>query len=732
MINGRKLAASVPAVVLSAAALGEEPVHKHDSLDVVVVSAQRVKQELQKVPVAVSVFTGEFMQTRQVVDFENLVVYMPGLNVTTATRTLSQPVIRGASSDDDAPGVDLAVGLFVDDVFLGRNIDFSLDMFDIERVEVLRGPQGTLFGRNVTGGLLNIQTKNPTYELGGSAEVTLGSHNRRDFRGVLNAPLIDDKIALRMSVSSRNADGAIPNRNGPDLLQDDQDSFRGKLLYTPNDSFRLLLAGHYLRDRSIGVPRDIIAFGENLLPSLAGMVDLDERVANVDAAGGYDRTVWGISARVEWDISFGELTSITAWHENHSDLLDIDVDATPALILGGPGTNDAEQLSQELRHSYTSEDGRLSWIGGLYYLDVDFARTEFVNQIPYPGSFLGLIGLPPIGGSFAPAGFFDQRIETRSHSVFGQLTYALHDKLRLTVGGRYTRDEKEGFTADSGVIQRFNVDVAGEWSAFTPRFAVDYDLSEDVLLYASATRGFKSGGFSSTTTRAEALEGFAPELAWSYELGLKSRFLDDRLQANIAAFTADYEDLQFRSGTVGTSSFVGNAGKASITGIESEFQWVATDRLFLFLNYAWQDGEYDELMIGTTDYSGNALALTPENSLSTGLSLLLPLGRLGDLTFRGDYQYKSATFLNPEQTPGAVQKIDGLVNASVSLEFLDGRAQLTVFGKNLTDETFITRANRLSPFLGRVDFSQSPPFAHVMTGSFNEPRRWGVSLSYQF
>lgn len=732
MYNSRVLAAAVSAVLFSAAALGEEPEHSHDSLGVIIVSAQRVEQELQKVPIAVSVFTGEFMQTRQVVDFENLVVYTPGLNVTTATRTLSQPVMRGASSDDDAPGVDLAVGLFVDEVFLGRNIDFSSDLFDIERVEVLRGPQGTLFGRNVTGGLINVQTRNPTHEFGGRGEITFGSDNRLDFRGVLNVPIVDDRLAVRMSVSSRNADGAIPNRNGPDLLQDDQDSFRGKLLFTPSDSFRLLVSGHYLRDRSIGVPRDIIAFGENLLPAIASMVDLDPRVANVDAAGGYDRSVWGISARMDWDLGLHKLTSITAWHENHSDLLDIDVDATPALILGGPGTNDAEQFSQEIRHSYTSEDGRLNWIGGVYYLDVDFARTEFVNQIPFPGSFLAIIGLPPIGGSFTPPGFFDQRIKTTSYSVFGQATYAVQERLRLTVGGRYTRDDKDGFTADSGVIQQFNVNVAGDWEAFTPRFAVDYDVSEDILLYASATRGFKSGGFSSTTTRAEALEGFEPEFVWSYELGLKSRFLDDRLQANIAAFRADYQDLQFRSGTVGTSSFVGNAGEASITGVESEFQFVATDRLFLFLNYAYQDGEYDELMIGNTDYSGNALPLTPEHSLSTGLSFLVPLGSLGDLTFRGDYQYKSATFLNPEQTPGAVQKVDGLVNASLSLEFLDGRAQLTVFGKNLTDETFITRANRLSVFLGGVDFSQSPPFAHVMTGSFNEPRRWGVSLSYQF
>jgi iron complex outermembrane receptor protein len=197
-------------------------------------------------------------------------------------------------------------------------------------------------------------------------------------------------------------------------------------------------------------------------------------------------------------------------------------------------------------------------------------------------------------------------------------------------------------------------------------------------------------------------------------------------------YRADYTDLQFRSGTVGTSSFVGNAGEASITGVESEFQLVATKDLFLFLNYAYQNGEYDSLMIGETDYSGNSLALTPKHSLSLGISHLVPVGSFGDLIFRGDYQYKSEAFLSPEHIPGAVQKIDGLLNASVSMEFLDGKAQLTVFCKNITDETFITRVSSLGVFLGQVDFSQPKPFADVLAGSFNEPRRWGISMSYQF
>lgn len=704
------------------------------TLEEVVVTAQRIEQNLQKVPVAVTAFSGEFLQSRQVVDFEQVVLHTPGLNITTATRTLSQPVMRGGSSDEDAPGVDLAVGLFVDEVYLGRNIDFSFDLFDLERIEVLRGPQGTLFGRNVTGGLINVKTKDPTHELAGRGEVVFGEDDRLDLRGVLNVPIIDQRLAARLTFSSRDADGAIPNANGPDLLQDDQQSFRGKLLFTPNEEITFLLTGHYLRDRSKGVARDIIAFGENLLPALASQVNLDEREANVDAAGGYDRKIFGISGILHWHTAMGDFTSITAWHENRSDLDDIDVDATPALILGGPGRNKAEQFTQELRHTYTSDDGRFRWIGGLYYLNTDFHRTEFVNQIPFPGSFLSIIGVPPIGGTFGPSGFFDQRIETDSYAVFGQVTYGppAIEGLRLTFGARYTYDEKTGFTADSGVIEAFSVDVADDWNGFTPKFVIDYDLTESAMTYFSVARGFKSGGFGATTTRAEALEGFDPEFVWSYEWGVKSRFLQDRLQANIAVFYADYDDLQFRSGTVGTASFVGNAGKASIGGVEAEFQLVPAENLDLFVTYAYQDGEYDELVIGTTDFSGNRLALTPKHSLSLGGELVLPLRGIGNMVVNADYQYKSKAFLDPENTAGAIQKIDGIVNASIGLEFLDGKARLSLFGKNLTDETFITRANSLGVFLGQVDFAGAPPFAQVLTGSFNEPRRWGVSLSYDF
>jgi|TARA_Y100000310_G_scaffold340882_1_gene438175 iron complex outermembrane receptor protein len=704
-------------------------------LDEVTVTAQRIEQNLQVVPIAVRAFSGDFLQNRQAVDMEQVVMYTPGLNITTAARTLSQPVMRGGSSDEDAPGVDLAVGLFVDEIYLGRNIDFSFDLFDLERVEVLRGPQGTLFGRNVTGGLINIKTKNPTTdEVLGRGEVIFGENNRFDIRGALNVPIVDDLLATRIVVSSRNADGAIPNANGPDLLQDDQDSFRGKLLYTPNDDITFLLTGHHLRDKSIGVARDIIGFGENLLTELASIIDLDKRKANIDAAGAYDRTIWGLSGLLDLHIGFGDLTFISAWHENRSDLDDIDVDGTPELILGGPSTNLAKQFTQEIRHTYTSDNGSIDWIGGLYYLNVDFARTEFVNQIPFASSFLNIIGVPPIGGPFGPSGFFDQRIETNSYAVFGQFTYAppMVEGLRLTFGGRYTNDEKKGYTADSGVIDLFNVDVSDDWSAFTPKFVIGYRLNEKVFSYFSATRGFKSGGFGATTTQAEALEGFDPEYVWSYEFGLKSRFLEDRLQANIAMYKADYTDLQFRSGTVGTSSFVGNAGEGSTKGVESEFQFLPVENINLFLNYTYQDGKYNELVIGTTDFSGNDLPLTPEHSLSLGGEFRRPLRNIGDLIFMADYQYKSKAYLDPENSAGAVQEVDGIINASISLKFLDSKARISLFGNNLTDEIFITRANSLGVFLGQVDFDSDPPFAQVMAGSFNEPRRMGVSLLYEF
>lgn len=725
---------SVLALTLGFPAIAQSQTGAAPTLEEVVVAAQRVQQNLQDVPIAVTAYSGNFLQSRQVVDFDQVAVRTPGLNVTAAFRTQVQPVIRGANSDEDAPGVDLAVGLVVDEVFYGQPIDFSFDLFDIEGVEVLRGPQGTLFGRNVTGGLINIRTKNPVDELEGRVELVAGEDNRLDLRAALNIPIVKNVLSSRITVSSRNSDGAIPNASGPDLLQEDETSIRGKVLFTPNDSLSILIKGEYLRDKSVGIARDIVALGENLLPALASQVDLDPRKASIDGGGAYDRLIKGVSGIITLDTNIGEFSSVTAWRDNRSDLTDADADATPVLILGGPVENDSDQFSQELRHTYTSADGQFLWIGGVYYQDLNYSRTEFVNQIPFPGSFLAIIGLPPIGGEFGDPGFFRQDMETKSHAVFGQITYSPKglQGLNLTAGARYTKDKKKGFTQDTGIIQPFLVDVSGKWDAVTPKFVVDYKFDEDIMGYVSATRGFKSGGFSSTTTRDNALAGFAPEYVWSYEGGVKSRFLDDRLQMNLALFAADYKDLQFRSGTVGTESFIGNAGKGSIKGIEAEFQFIPKKHIFLFLNYSYQDGKYDELMISGSDFSGNRLPLTPKHSVSVGAEYEVHVPNIGHLIFNADYQYKSSAFLEPENHRDTAQKIDGIINASVSLEFLQGQGKVSLFVNNLTDEVFITRANRLGVFLGEVDLSQTPPFAQVVAGSFNTPRRWGVSLSYNF
>jgi len=722
------------ALSIGASAQDDNAANDVVALEEVVVTATRKQRNLQEVPISVTALSGDFLRDRQLVNFEEIVTQTPGLNLTSATRTLTQPVIRGGSSDDDAPGVDLAVGLFVDDVFLGRNVDFSFDLFDIERVEVLKGPQGTLFGRNVTGGVINVVTKNPEDEFLGRVEVVVGSDSRFDFRGMLNVPIVDNKLAARFAVSTRNAGGTIDNLSGPKLDQEDQQSFRGKLVWHANDDVHVLIGTNYLRDRSFGIPRDIVNLSENLLPALAATFNPAKDITNIDAAGEYDRTVWGLSGKVHWHTGFGDLDIITAWYDNESDISDIDVDGTPELILGGPGTNDVEQFSQEIRHSYTSQDGRFDWIGGLYYLDIDYSRTEYVNQIPFPGSFLYIIGVPPIGGSHGPPGAFAQTINTKSYAVFGQLTYSPVgvDGLSFTLGGRFTKDEKSGTTSDTGVIEEFDINVSDSWDAFTPKFGVNYAFNDDVMMYLSATKGFKSGGFSATTDAASAATPFNEEFVWSYEAGLKSRLLEDRLQANVAVFFADYTDLQFREGTVGTASFVGNAGAAELFGIELEIRAMISGGLFVYANYVYQDSEYTNLDIGGTDLSGNELPLTPENSLTFGFDATRQVTGNVDLTLAADYQYKSETFLNPSNFTDATQEVDGLINASLSLASIASGLRVSIFVKNLTNEQFVTRANRLGVFLGNVDFSQGPPFAQVVAGSYSRPRTYGISLSYDF
>ncbi len=689
----------------------------------IIVTAQKREQSLQKTALAVSVLGAGALENDRIVDFGQVGARIPGFSMSQPIKTQTTIAIRGAGSVEDSAGADQAVGVFIDDVYMGNPSTFDFDLFDLERIEILRGPQGTIFGKNVVGGALNIITRNPGDEVVAKTEVTLGRFNRFDVRGSLSGPLVEDELSGLISFSSRSSDGYTFNTfTGKRLDQDDQVSGRAKLRWTPGDRIEVLVGGDYSRDKSYGISR--IYLGPAL--PVVGTITEPGRVSQ-DLDGGYDRTMWGANARISYKLDQGEIVSVTAYRESqHNTATDADGTPFPAVHFTDIDA-DIKQFSQELRLS--NKIGDLDYIAGIYYFFNDYARIESLHLEGPPGSFLDTVAgipFPEILG---------QRIKTKSYAAFLQGTYHVADAIRLTAGARYTWEKKYGNTVcilpglQCGEV--YDVAVSKHWSAVTPKFTIDADLADGIFGYATVSRGFKSGGFASGfELPASAEVPFDPEYAWNYELGLKTRFFDNRLQVNIAGYYVDYTDLQVRFFNGTGQTIVGNSGSSTNKGVEIEMVALPARGLDLWLNYAYQKGKYKELVLEGEDFGGNTTIFTPKHSLSFGASYTLETAGGSEIKFSGDYTYKSLAYTTPENDPLQGTKYDGIVNASISYTFPNKQWEIQLWGKNLTNERVRLGTSRFGLFVLPVnDFLNGEP---SYQSHFGPPTTWGVTVRANF
>ncbi len=690
-------------------------------IEEVVVTAQKVAQNQQSVPIAVTAFGEEQMRVNRIESMVDVAQRTPGMVATEVNPAESNLVLRGIGTEgiDSNAGGDASVVTFVDGVYIGRGGGANLDLLDLERVEVLRGPQGTLFGKNVVGGLVNLVTRKPSEDAFGDVAVTVGNEGRTDVRGRVNRAL-SDTVFVSAAAVSRQHDGYTKNATtGTDV--DDEDIFgaRAAVRFAPNDTFALVVSAEVTRQRQEGKPRDNVCDPTWQAGIHCVGVDPDERTVNAITDGFLDRDVEGISAEINWTMSLGTVTSITAYREASFGFEDpfFSNPVNPPAQIESINRNreNSDQLSQELRLAFDAFDARLDGIVGMYYLTETIERNEMLNQ------------LFPVPASTGQASF-PQDVDAESIAVFGELGYDIIESLRVIVGARMTWESKDAHL--QGILVQgpgtppplsvpYDVKADEDWDAFTPRFVLQWTAQEDLMIYASASRGFKSGGYQGTAgTAASAVISYDPEYAWSYELGAKSQWFDNRLRVNVAGFHTDYEDLQVSQLVPLCCVVIGNAAEAEIDGIEVEVVVQPVAGLEINGNYTWLDAEYTSFASGATaDYSGNTLPRAPDNKFNIGAQYTFPLAGLGDAFMRVDYTDQSKMYFEASNTPFEVQEGYDLLDARVALRASDGGWEVAVWGKNLTDELVKSHIVAFAPYRQELN-------------TYQPPRTWGVTLTF--
>ena len=733
-------------------------------IEEVVVTALKRETNLQETPVAVSVLDGDYLNAwgiRNVQEASNRAVGMSFGSQSRATSVLS---LRGAPSAGGA-GLDSAVVLFIDEVYYGDPSYPVLDLLDLERLEVLRGPQGTLFGRNVVGGALSFVTQTPDENLRSAIEATYGSWNQVVLKGMVSGPLADSTHG-QVAFKYENSDGWAENLlTGSKLAGLDLFSMRGKLRHRISDSLEIQLSVDYFTDQSGGTPFFVLE-GSNAPALQPGTLVGSTDKTQLSFDGGTDREGGGFNLRATWNgqaLGGSTLTSITAWYT--SDSSSVGPDQLPGSN-AAVGNNhigirfENDTFTQEVR--LEGEVDALAWISGLYYLKTDATDiTEFgvrldpMSQMAFANTDpLNFFGIPtPPGTLFSqtnPLGFDSGNqttIETESFAVFGHLTYAVTDWSNLTGGLRWTSDSKGGHLSTNGdvgpanpfVVEIFRVDVEDSWSAVSGRVTLDANFDDlgafdDFYAYASYSRGFKSGGFTAAANSTTSSDPYDPEYANSYEVGIKTRFWQSRAQFNLIYYHTDYSDLQVdfigltESGIPLT--YTSNAGEASVDGIETEFAILLSENLTLSASYAWTDGQYDKFDLGGGgDFSGNRIQQTPRNSRNLDLTYSVPF-RSGQLSLNGNYSYRSEqTFGQDEAAETKVFGMTDYANVNATAAYAINSWRFSVWGKNLTDEQAVNTAliGAVEPFV-RSPFLDPMEFSFT-TGSLAPPRSYGVTVT---
>lgn len=715
------------------------------TLEEIVVTAQKRAESVQDVPISISAMSADFVGKVGAQSVDDLGIHTPGLETRVTQPTQPRFSIRGITTTDFGIAADPAVAVYVDGVYSGRSGASMTAFQDLERIEVLKGPQGTLFGKNAAAGAIHLISNKPSQDFEGSAKVTVGNYGKRKIEGMINVPL-NDAMALRVNVMDNHTDGYIENTvTGDDLADENNHGARAMLSWAVSDTTDVLFQIDYADvDQSAAV--DIGALAHSDL--------YDDKVA-LDTTPKETLELWGGSITVESDFDPLTFTSITAMKRFESSNLR-DQDGTN-LFVPGPGgagyvfdSRNVEEntfFSQEFRLSDQSNESLRWTLGAMYSREHGKQDSEvYLSGDIVTGLSGGAVVVP--GGSIYSEVARGDLVST-SAAVYGDATYAINEQLDLTVGVRYTRDEKDyeltvpspsvdgvSTGAPAGLVFFDVVDGAKQddsWSNVSSRVVLDYAFAEDAMMYLSYATGYKAGGFNSTQI-GDAVD---EETVTNIELGLKSTWFDNRLRLNAAVYSYEYEDLQEYSVifTGGLPSLVIRSQDAEGDGFEMDLTWAATENLTLSANYNYLDTEITEypLLAGETaadDRTGKSLPNVADETYSVGAEYILPVADVGDLIFRADYSYVGERDADLEAAVDPVaaalrsQYIDDLedsytnLSARITLESAEGDWNVSLWGKNLTDEEHLINMDAV--VVGTV------------AGIRAAPRTYGIDVGYSF
>jgi iron complex outermembrane receptor protein len=796
-IKGRQVAAlggAVLLVIAAAAATAQsaspgtqstqlasaQPEQRSSTLEMIIVTARLRPEDAQSVPISLSVVNAETLQTTYTNNISQLSSLVPSLNYVSPNPRNTAFTIRGLGSSVVAvsqsnDGLEPGVGFYVDQVYHGRPATAAFDFVDLERVEVLRGPQGTLFGKNTTAGAINIVSKAPTFEREVDAEVSAGNLGYYQAKAALSGALIDNLVAGRISAITTGRDGVIRDvTTGKDVNDVNNSAFRAQLLYTPGSALKIRFIGDYSSVYTDCCTQVYFTVGTSLKPkarqyaALAAGVGYAppslnpyDRLTDIDAALKVATNEGGLSAIADWNLGPATLTSVSAWRfwnwdaANDRDYTSLSIQTVQHI----PSRQD--QYSQEFRIA-SNGTNRVDYVAGLYW----FAQTITGEPITEYGPLAAywLLGKPPaIPGNLLDGYLTDghTRFHSDSYAAFGEATWHAADKLNVTAGVRYTEEQKDGrfeSTVSGGLTTLTPAQLKSKLSILRPqsytakvsdgspsgRLNVAYSWTATVMTYASLARGSKSGGINMSGLPLNAANQPAlttavikPEQNTTAELGIKTRLLDQRLLLNVDIYDTTVRDFQTNvvdSGPGALRGYLANIDKVRVEGAELDASFAATKNLTGHLSAAYSDGKYVsykngqcplELISSATtvcDLSGKALSALPRWVGSLGGEYAHPMsiaGIEGHAYLQGELQTRSKMFGEPSDSRFAV--IDGysVVNASVGIR-QRGPWELALFVRNLFDRNYMQNLTVQAGNSG------------LIVGTPSDPRIYGLTVRARF
>lgn len=733
-------------------------------LEEIIVTAQKREQNLQDTPISITALTGQQLRDAAIADVTDVESLTPNLTFTPGTGGGSSTVnafIRGVGEFDFLLTKDPAVGLYMDGVYIARTFGANMELADIERIEILRGPQGTLFGKNSIGGAINVVTKTPGDNFKYSIAASAGSYGFRGFNAYIEGPL-SDNLSASASVIGKWSDG-WQSRPGGDAGDDDVKAGRVRLNWSPSENFSSQFSFDGVHQRQNGYPNAMLAwndsaffaFLQNLLldPCCTATTDIDKSGAASAELLHDDLDGFGVNWTNTWSLNPFTVKSITAYREMDA-LFGRDGDNSALNYAGDVHDESHHQFSQEFQLTGLALDDRLNWTAGLYYFTED--TQDDTTLIVAEGLYDALTALPsPL--LFAGENIaldlnvdFDNHQESTSYAAFFHTTYRITDQLNLNLGARYTEEKKDFeqnatriasgaplIFPDATVTNPYATpgkscsDIALDgsfqceetWSEFSPKIGLDFSFNESLMLYGQVSRGFRSGGFNGRPTAIGEISEYDPETLTSYELGFKSQWLDNRLQLNGDIFLNKYEDQQvviIKASATGISATTQNAGRSTIKGVELELRAKPVAALDLSAGLSYLDAQYDEWSDDLGDYTDREFQYAPKWTANVAAQYSWQLGEDSRLILRGDGVYKDETYLDATNTSYLRQGGYAVWNASLRYQFNDDRWEVGIAGKNLGDKRVLIGG-----------FSALDSFGFV-EGSYNAPRRVLLTARYSF